>query len=286
MSLNQNHKNWLINRGITEEILNDFDISSAYNRIVIPIRDQNGIILFNKYRRDPEEIEGPKYTYDTGATVKLFNIRILPTLQYLGATEVKKVIICEGELDALCLIAHGYNAVTSTGGAQSFQRDWIPFFVGVEVFVCLDHDKAGEQGTMKITQMIPEAKVIPLPDEVGIKDVTDFFRKYDNKMFDALMKVAQIQLTNPVADEKPITKRSKVGTRIQQAKDVPIGNFIKFNSTGKAKCPFHTDKTPSLQRYKNNTWYCFGCGAGRDTIDFIMKRENLNFNEAIDFLLQ
>lgn len=278
MSLNQTHKDWLINRGISEKILEDFNISSAYNRIVIPVKDSTGLTIFNKYRRDPEDTEGAKYTYDFGSTVKLFNIEILD--------KVKKIIICEGELDVLCLMSHGYNAVTSTGGAQSFQKDWVPFFAGLEVFLCLDNDKAGEQGTQKIIGMIPEAKVIPLPQEAGIKDVTDFFRKYDNKMFDALMKVSKIQITNPVVEEKPIARRSKVGTRIQQAKDVPIGNFLKFDHSGKAKCPFHNDKTPSLQRYKNNTWYCFGCGAGRDTIDFIMKRDNLSFNEAIDYLLK
>ena len=50
-------------------------------------------------------------------------------------------------------------------------------------------------------------------------------------------------------------------------------------------CPWHNDKTPSLQIYpKTNTWTCFSsnCNAGSgDQIDFIMKKENCTKHEAI-----
>lgn len=50
-------------------------------------------------------------------------------------------------------------------------------------------------------------------------------------------------------------------------------------------CPWHNDKTPSLQIYpKTNTWTCFSsnCNAGSgDQIDFIMKYEKLTKREAI-----
>ena len=51
------------------------------------------------------------------------------------------------------------------------------------------------------------------------------------------------------------------------------------------RCPWHNDKTPSLQLYpKTNTWTCFSsnCDAGSgDQIDFIMKYEKLNKHEAL-----
>ncbi len=50
-------------------------------------------------------------------------------------------------------------------------------------------------------------------------------------------------------------------------------------------CPWHDDKTPSLQIYpKTNTWTCFSsnCNAGTgDQIDFIMKYEKITKHEAI-----
>ncbi len=50
-------------------------------------------------------------------------------------------------------------------------------------------------------------------------------------------------------------------------------------------CPWHKDKTPSLQIYPDtNTWTCFSsnCNAGSgDQIDFIMKYEKISKHEAI-----
>ena len=50
-------------------------------------------------------------------------------------------------------------------------------------------------------------------------------------------------------------------------------------------CPWHNDKTPSLQIYpKTNTWTCFSsnCNAGSgDVIDFIMKYEKITKHEAL-----
>ena len=50
-------------------------------------------------------------------------------------------------------------------------------------------------------------------------------------------------------------------------------------------CPWHNDKTPSLQIYpETNTWTCFSsnCNAGSgDVIDFIMKYEKITKREAI-----
>ena len=47
------------------------------------------------------------------------------------------------------------------------------------------------------------------------------------------------------------------------------------------RCPFHDDKTASLQVYpETNTWHCFGCGKGRDGIDFIQFKEQCTQHEA------
>src|SRR5690606_8577015 len=60
---------------------------------------------------------------------------------------------------------------------------------------------------------------------------------------------------------------------------------LKTNTHNMLCCPFHQDKTPSLQIYRQtNTWTCFSsnCDAGSgDVIDFIMKMEKPNKHEAI-----
>ena len=73
---------------------------------------------------------------------------------------------------------------------------------------------------------------------------------------------------------------------IMRAKEVPVVNFIEVNRMGFARCPLHTDKTPSLKYYpKTNTFYCYSCGACRDTIDLIMKLQNKDFHQAVKFLI-
>lgn len=61
---------------------------------------------------------------------------------------------------------------------------------------------------------------------------------------------------------------------------IPTNNGSSF----KCLCPFHEDKDPSLNlNHKDGLWLfnCFGCGTGGTTIDFIMKRNNIDFKEAV-----
>lgn len=52
-------------------------------------------------------------------------------------------------------------------------------------------------------------------------------------------------------------------------------------------CPFHSEKSPSFAVYGHNqSFYCFGCGAGGDVITFIRRIENLDYIDAVKFLAQ
>lgn len=49
-------------------------------------------------------------------------------------------------------------------------------------------------------------------------------------------------------------------------------------------CPFHSEKTGSFYVNQNGRWKCFGCGEGGNVVDFVMKKEAMNFVEAIQYL--
>lgn len=70
--------------------------------------------------------------------------------------------------------------------------------------------------------------------------------------------------------------------KIAQARDYPIGRLVEARG-GVALCPFHDDKNPSMS-IKGNFYYCFACGANGDVISFIMRRDGLNFIDAVKFL--
>ena len=67
-----------------------------------------------------------------------------------------------------------------------------------------------------------------------------------------------------------------------------IGGYVSLKRAGtnlKALCPFHSEKSPSFTVYPtNNSFYCFGCGAGGDQISFIMRMEHLDYPDAVQFL--
>lgn len=52
-------------------------------------------------------------------------------------------------------------------------------------------------------------------------------------------------------------------------------------------CPFHNEKTPSFSvNEEKGIFKCFGCGAGGDSISFLMKLNNQSFHEVIVDLAQ
>ncbi|HQZ86447.1 MAG TPA: CHC2 zinc finger domain-containing protein, partial [Actinomycetota bacterium] len=53
----------------------------------------------------------------------------------------------------------------------------------------------------------------------------------------------------------------------------------------KGLCPFHEERSPSFQvSPAKGLWYCFGCGEGGDTIDFVRRVDALSFAEAVEKL--
>ena len=54
---------------------------------------------------------------------------------------------------------------------------------------------------------------------------------------------------------------------------------LKANRNGMACCPFHNDRYPSL-KLNEKYFFCFGCGAKGDVIDFVARLFDLSSYEA------
>ncbi|GFO72733.1 DNA primase [Bathymodiolus japonicus methanotrophic gill symbiont] len=67
-----------------------------------------------------------------------------------------------------------------------------------------------------------------------------------------------------------------------------IDSYVPLKKSGSsyvARCPFHTEKTPSFAVTRNKQLYhCFGCGAGGNAISFLMDYSHLDFVEAVEDL--
>lgn len=74
---------------------------------------------------------------------------------------------------------------------------------------------------------------------------------------------------------------------IARAKEVPLAELFDGDlkhSFGKfvGLCPFHGDSTPSFTIFENdNHYYCFGCNAWGDAIDYYMKTNHVSMIEAV-----
>jgi hypothetical protein len=90
---------------------------------------------------------------------------------------------------------------------------------------------------------------------------------------------------------KPARNGSVTADTIARAKEVPIENLYGGRLFGRddkvGLCPFHQERTPSFHiNTKKNNWRCFGCDAFGDSIDYLMKQDNLTFIEAVKKLTQ
>lgn len=69
-----------------------------------------------------------------------------------------------------------------------------------------------------------------------------------------------------------------------------VGETVALKRAGsvyKGLCPFHAEKTPSfIVTPDRESWRCFGCGEGGDIFTFLMRRDGIDFREALSRLAE
>lgn len=69
-----------------------------------------------------------------------------------------------------------------------------------------------------------------------------------------------------------------------------VGDFVDLKKRGTSLigvCPFHNEKTPSFHvSVSKGIYKCFGCGAGGDSVRFVMELEKYSYPEALRYLAQ
>ena len=281
-------------RGISSETVYRHLLGWNGSRITVPIFDREGKLAFFRLAKDPEDKTGnPKMLATPGGHAELYGWeRVL--------ANPEQIVICEGEFDRLALESRGFAAVTSTGGALTFRLTWAEAFREIpQVYICFDNDGPGLAGAERVVGLIPRARLVRLPDEVGEGgDVTDFFVRLgrSREEFGRLLEAAQ-----PLPEEQRIKELVPVPTQAGAARNDEverlkrsiaiedlIARYVELSTSGqnyRAKCPFHEDRKPSFVVYpETQSFYCFGCGERGDVLNFLMRQGRLTFPEALRVL--
>lgn len=188
---------FLMGQGYEEAVLEAAGLMSEKkrdffsHRITFPICDAFGSVIGFSARKFHEDTFGGKYI-NSPETVVFKKSHVLFGLHYSRQriSKDRKVLIVEGQIDALRLIHEGFN-YTVAGQGTAFGEEHVKELMqlGVtKVFLALDGDEAGQKATVKIGHLFQkkaiEVSVIKLPTS---KDPDAFIREQGAATFSELL---------------------------------------------------------------------------------------------------
>lgn len=229
-------------RGWTEETIRKFRIGwdSDEKRTIIPIYNLEGMCLDIRmhdtlYRA--KLVDGKRVSSKGSRTSRTGDwFPLSPSFNPFTHSEVW---ILEGEPDAILATQDGLNCITMTGGAgvwSGVEHERLKLFAGKDVVLCLDADKAGQEGARILSERLSAVGVHSLRNVVVPhgKDVSDFFLKYGGSA-QALRQYA----TTAEYIIKPTKKNILTIPLSETSRAEHIGKSVRTNViiSGKADAP-------------------------------------------------
>lgn len=248
-------------RGISDDVISKYKIGYKYEYgscwIAIPIKDIDSNYSFFKLRQDPKYGK-EKMTWPNGGKAQIYDWETL-----LMASD--RILIAEGEMDALLMKSKGIACITGTHGAETTKDEWMEHFKPeIEYYICYDNDNAGKTGALKMAEKLfkngcKKIFIIALPEEVGEKGdlgdyvirlglpIDDLFTKYakpypekiDTSMFKPITAKDIIEILEPTIKKDDVNKIITTLAMINTYTDESQMNIF-FNapsSTGKSHIP-------------------------------------------------
>ena len=90
----------------------------------------------------------------------------------------------------------------------------------------------------------------------------------------------------------PLINDNDAKEQVRAASDIVdvVGSYLNLRRQGRqyvSLCPWHDDSRPSFQiNPQRQSWRCWVCGIGGDVFSFVMKRESMDFREALELLAE
>ena len=187
---------YLSSRGLSENTAKKYQVTDFKGNIVFPILDESGNLVNVKYR-NPEYVKG-----ETKGSKEWFEKNCKPYLYGIQAFngDFSRMILCEGQLDALSCYESGIeNAFSVPGGAKGFS--WWPYsyefvskFKQVVIFGDCEngHVTLLEEIRVRYSGII---KCVTIPSYRGCKDANEILQKYgENAVKECVNQAALIPI--------------------------------------------------------------------------------------------
>ena len=172
---------WLMEeRLISTEVIRRHNLGWNGTEILLPLLGRHGSVAGCKLRRPSRAhstIAWPGLTPADGA---------FPLYPPIGRE--RRILLCEGELDALAALSVGIPACSVTMGAGTWLPAWSVALRDREVAICFD--VGAEEIAEERAALLPTAWVVRLPGPDGY-DVTDYLRDRSGARLQRLIKEAR-----------------------------------------------------------------------------------------------
>lgn len=152
---------WLEARGLTRATIDAACLGYNLNRFVLPVWDRDGKTLLTlRYRLDPATASAEALTKSKYLGVAGRNMPVLYGAWWLARRWPARLVLCEGELDALRLHQEGVAAIALTNGAGQLSKtvdllcEVFPRRRPTHLLIAADMDAAGEQAAKAVAQRV------------------------------------------------------------------------------------------------------------------------------------
>jgi DNA primase len=156
---------WHDKRGYSDNTIAEFKLGYTGTWYTIPIFEHGEFVNFQARMENPKII---KHWYK-GIGPHSFNFSILKLVDW--------VVITEGPNDAIMLRQNNIPAVSQTGGAGFWNREWNPLFsTKKKIYVVYDNDDAGKFHAQKVAQQWGRARYYNFDTYSDKYDITNYFK--------------------------------------------------------------------------------------------------------------
>ena len=312
---------YLENRGLSQASIEKYKIGWNGSAIIIPVGQFNKY----RKDPDNDSTDVPKYWYEKGHKATLFNSEVLDSAYSVIICEGEFDCILLNQYGFPAVTSTGgagtfldewtelflnktvYICMDNDKAGRTAAVNLLFMFPKAKLIVLPRGHKdvtefymAGEMKTFKYLLSDatdwPELCLSDNMEEMRARILA--LRQKKNVSWTLLKEISAVAM--PILEEmkdrifrmhhKPKAHKDNTD-QIKVAKETPLqniyqGKLTKFGNKLRGLCPFHNETTPSFFIYTdNNSWYCYGCSIGGDSIDFVMKRDDCDFNVALSKLL-